>query len=784
MPSSAGPKLDCGRPRFVMKLKPLLWFCFLESLVCLFVFRDALWGQSLLAPLDIAPALFSKYQFVDPNSSGVPGNHYIVDQLFYDLPIQKTIYDSLRRGEIPWWDPYTFGGRPLLADAHINGTDPVRLILYGFLPFERAYNWTRIIHFVLTGAGMAWLLSRFGFSVWTSILFALTYQFAGGFTLFFGHPWIQASFIYYPFLWLAWDAGLRSRARWSLPVGALLVAAIFYSGNLQSHAYLVLFSCAFAAGYAGRSVDLWRRSLVIICGSGLIGGLLAMPVLSGQLEFFLIGSRQLGSQFGRFGWATGLASASAIFPWSLGTFRTLDLSKFFGQSSVGFVLWIGCAGIFLAGFGLLRGDHRTELKPIIWAARILVVGYLILVSTPMVSLLYLRVAPLAVIGLIVLAASGFERLCETREKKEKRGLGLFLMTATIAIGINVVAFLVYPAWRPEVTRFVESKKSSAAIDDAPRLREFQIRNFPDEVSFGNPEVVVGCLSLCLLAILLWRPGKTNHCGAAFCLLWVNLIPVLMFAGRYIPRAPMEQWVRLQAGGAEQQKIRSVLRPQALRLFEIAPGPHDQLFPYALAHLYQVHVVHGYSALRPNSLTMLSDEARQQWSNQLADWIYESKERGQSQGSLIKQEVPGLARFQWRDRRQRQFLVKQTSLNSIELDFESGGAGSVLWTDTYFPGWQARVDGVGVPVEKSEPCFSRIQISSSVKHIVLTYRPRFLTAGIVSALVGLASLLFYCAASFPMTLIQFGFRSRHTRNDINMPPKDLCHKFWISKHSSP
>ena len=228
MPSSAGPKLDCGRPRFVMKLKPLLWFCFLESLVCLFVFRDALWGQSLLAPLDIAPALFSKYRFVDPNSSGVPANHYIVDQLFYDLPIQKTIYDSLRRGEIPWWDPYTFGGRPLLADAHINGTDPVRLILYGFLPFEQAYNWTRIIHFVLTGAGMAWLLSRFGFSVWTSILFAVTYQFAGGFTLFFGHPWIQASFIYYPFLWLAWDAGLRSRARWSLPVGALLVAAIFY----------------------------------------------------------------------------------------------------------------------------------------------------------------------------------------------------------------------------------------------------------------------------------------------------------------------------------------------------------------------------------------------------------------------------------------------------------------------------------------------------------------------------------------------------------------------------
>ena len=73
-----------------MKGRPLLWFFLLEALVCLFVFRDAMWGKSLLAPVDIAPALFSKYRFVNPDTTGVPANHYIVDQLFYDLPIQKT----------------------------------------------------------------------------------------------------------------------------------------------------------------------------------------------------------------------------------------------------------------------------------------------------------------------------------------------------------------------------------------------------------------------------------------------------------------------------------------------------------------------------------------------------------------------------------------------------------------------------------------------------------------------------------------------------------------------
>ena len=55
---------------------------------------------------------------------------------------------------MPWWDPYNYGGRPLLADAHINGTDPVRCLAYWLLPFELAYNWTLIGHSLLAGISM------------------------------------------------------------------------------------------------------------------------------------------------------------------------------------------------------------------------------------------------------------------------------------------------------------------------------------------------------------------------------------------------------------------------------------------------------------------------------------------------------------------------------------------------------------------------------------------------------------------------------------------------------
>src|SRR5213594_2192842 len=100
-----------------MKRRLLLWFLLAQILPGWFVFRDALWGKSLLAPLDIAPAFCPQYHYLDTSSSGVPANHWIIDQLTCDLPEHLTIYKSYRRGEIAWWDPYTWCGRPLLTDA-------------------------------------------------------------------------------------------------------------------------------------------------------------------------------------------------------------------------------------------------------------------------------------------------------------------------------------------------------------------------------------------------------------------------------------------------------------------------------------------------------------------------------------------------------------------------------------------------------------------------------------------------------------------------------------------
>lgn len=715
-------------------------FLLLELVACLFVFRSALWSDTLLAPLDIAPTLLSKYRFVTPDAGHIPANHYIVDQIFYDLPVQRTIYHAIRRGEIPWWDPYTYGGRPLLADAHINGTDPIRLALYALLPFEPAYNWTRVLHFILGGVGMLVLLRRLRFDDWICVWLAVTYQFAGGFTMFFGHPWIQSAFVWYPFLWVAWDAGFRERVRWALPASSLAVAAVFYAGNLQSHAYLVLFGLAVAIGYGHLQPTAWRRLLPLLIGSGVIGGLLALPVLSGQLELFLVGDRRVEDHFGRLGWLGGLGSLSSVFPWCLGTFRTLDLSKVFGHSALGFTVWIGSAAAVLAWRGAFCPSVNDPQREARNAARGLVFTYLLIVSTPLVNVFYQRSAPLALLGLVVLAAQGIQSLRMDGVAARRYGHSVIALAVLVALGVNLAALGVYPRVVPKVRQLVEGRLAGASLDAAPDLREAQIASLPAEVSFHNPEALAGGLGLLALGGLLSARLASRRSGWWQALFALNLLPLLLFAHRFIPHEPIAMWQRLLQGGAEQQRVIAVLAPRELRLSDEAPGPHDSLFPAAFAHFYGVRLVEGYAALQPRSLFRLAPEMRHQYQPQLADYIYRSIRRNESVGELIPNATPGLARFQWISGSSRSITPRQNGLNRIEVTLGPGPAGELLWTDTWFPGWTATIAGQPIALQPQEPAFSRLAVPAGVVTIRLEYRPRFLRAGMVGAALGVFVLI--------------------------------------------
>ena len=737
--SAKFPKELVGeRPARGMTRWLIIGFLAGNLLLCLWVFRDALWGRSLLAPLDILPAICSKYHFMDPASSGIPANQYIADQVTYDLPIQLIVYEAYRRGEIPWWDPYSFSGRPLLADAHINGTDPARLLCYLTLPsFAWAYNWTRVLHFVMGGLGMLFLLRHWRFAGPACVLLALTYEFAGCQVYWFEDPWVQASFNYYPLLWLFWEAGFRKPNWWRAVAASFLVAGVFYSGNLQSHSYLVLFAAAFALGYAGKSWPRWKRVLPAIALPGLIGAALAMPVLLGQLELFSQTPRPIGAPWLPINALAGLASLSAIYPWMLGTFRSLDLCKLVGDNLDGFQIFIGPAGFLLAALASWWRPLRAELEPSKRTAVWLVAIYLMIVSTPLSGFLYSRSAGLGVLGLIVLAALGAESLVSRLNVPRRLGWSVVAGVILVAVATNVASLVVYPRFLPKVRQMVAAKSAKGiGLRRAYALREFQVNNLGAEVSFKNPETVAGCLSLLGVAGACLWPAVRRHRATMPLLLAINLAPLLMFGQRFIPVQSMALWHRLVEGDSEQKRVAAVLNPGRQRLLELTCDPSEQLYPAALEHLFQARTVHGYASLWPRSYEAISAEEQARHLPQAADYIYETATPGLSRGTFKKNPTPGLARFQWVAPADRGLAIEKETLNQIHLSIQAGPESDLLWTDTYYPGWSAWAGSDRLAIQRTGPFFSKLRIPSGALTLVLRYEPAPLRFGIKLACAAL------------------------------------------------
>jgi len=723
----------------------LAGFALAQVVVLTVVFQGGLWGSSLLAPIDIAPALFPKYRALDPGSSGVPANHHIIDQLTYDLPLHYTIHQTMRRGEAPWWDPYTLGGRPFLADASISGTDPIRLLLNSWLSFEMAYNWVRILHSLFTGLGMLLLLWRAGFALWLSLPLAVAYQFAGAHLLFFPQTWVQAAFLYYPFLWLAWDAVCARGQRWGMALAPLLVAGVFLAGNLQSHSYVVVFALAFLLGYAGGDLRKAVRIAVVLMVTGLLGACLAGPALGSQLEEFALRARNVQRFSESLIWLSAFGSLAGVYPWGLGTFRTFDLSRLVTQHALGFAVFIGCAGFVLALLGT-RVRPSDERRPFKRTALWLLAGYLFIISTPLVNFLYMRVAALGAMALVFLAALGAEALAANGQARRCAGWCVLAVALAAAISTNIFAFTVYPQLVPKVKQLVAKHKHEQSMGDLERaedVRAFQIEALPTEISFRNMETVAGFLALAALGLWLLRPPARGRVPLLACLLVLNLVPVVHYARRFVPRHPVELWRQLLAGGPEQQRLQHLLGDTPQRLFEVASGSYEQVFPLGLSHLQRVRVVHAYATLFPRSLHTLSPDARERWKPQLADWIYESPQRGMAVGQLRTNATPGLARFQWEGQDRRVFTVEQKGLNEIHLLMQPGVAGTLLWSDTRYPGWKASTDGTPLSLRPAEPCFTRLDVPASARTIVLRYEPRFLPAGKVSAIIGLTGVLLTC-----------------------------------------
>jgi hypothetical protein len=721
-----------------------LVFLILSLGLAMFVFGKAVTGRSLLAPLDIAWDLFEHYRWLNPRGDGIPDNQWLIDVFDHELPRQYSIYQAVRQGEFPWWDPYTDSGRPLAAEGHIGGTDPIRLALYAVLPFELAYNWAKICSSLLYGLGAYLLLRSLGFPEWINVTCALTYQFAAN------HAFAQtplcgmSTFAYYGLLWWLW-ARLAAGFRWCyVSWSGLLCACIILAGNQQTDACLAIFALCFLIGYGTANRAIWRTLFASISGSLLLGALISLPVLLAQFELLFLCGRTPKFQGARTLWLTGLANCSALFPWAMGTFRSLDVGKLFGETQAGFYVYIGSAGIALAAGGVLLCLLAKARPGFLRTAVLLVAVYEVICLTPLLKVFYLRSSDLAVLGLTLLCAYTLHRLAagdiEPRVRRFTRWLCLVCVGAWLLA--SLVALVIFPKVQPRIQAAVDRYVLERERNYPPllRFRRFQVANVPREISWLNPETVAAAAGALGLFFVL-RPSGA---GAARRRPWVwpallalNLAPLLLFSHRFTARQPVEFWRSLLHGDCEQSRLAAALGlPYRL---DGSPGfRYQKVYPGALAHLYRVHNTDGYSSF---PMPPVLSETRELGLDLVSsDTGPLTPSPDAADASFVLAPPPsGTSRFQWQPPLRRSVKVLRESLNQITIEVAAGHAGVLVRTDRYYPGWRVREPRT-IPSRVLGRWLLALDVPPPQTRITFAYSPRFLSLSLPIALMSLAGCL--------------------------------------------
>jgi hypothetical protein len=92
-------------------------------------------------------------------------------------------------------------------------------------------------------------------------------------------------------------------------------------------------------------------------------------------------------------------------------------------------------------------------------------------------------------------------------------------------------------------------------------------------------------------------------------------------------------------------------------------------------------------------------------------------------------------------------VVDESPNHIELRTRSAGAGLLVLSETYYPGWEARVDGQPAPVLRADTVLRAVCLPAGEHTVRFDFRPPDLIVGAIISCLALAVVVVVAGAEF-------------------------------------
>ena len=190
-----------------------------------------------------APWKFYSYLGYIPGTYPTKNQYSDVIRQLY--PWKVLVIDQLKHGVIPFWNPYSFAGSPLLANFQSQVFYPMN-ILYFILPFIYAWTTSLILQIVLAFLFTYLYAKKIKISTVGAILSAIGFSCSLYQSVFFEYGVFGQTILWLPFLLYGVEeviGGLKVRSILLFVTGIVCAA---FAGHLQLFVYVIVFTALYS----------------------------------------------------------------------------------------------------------------------------------------------------------------------------------------------------------------------------------------------------------------------------------------------------------------------------------------------------------------------------------------------------------------------------------------------------------------------------------------------------------------------------------------------------------
>ncbi len=258
----------------------ILCLVVITGLATLFMHRFLRPGYTSL-PLNLESAILPWHKTLyEP-----PQNLLISDPFYIFYPARVYLTQALRSGMLPLWNPYLFGGHPLLGDTNMPNYYPPTLLAALVLAPERALPLLAWLHVIISGALMYSFLRTLSLRPLPALLGAVIWMFNEFTVVWLETPHFLGTLAWMPGMFACFELAVRRRNIRFAFLGGLTLGLEFLGGQTQ----LVLYSAlllglyalfhTLAQSWAQRRLDAWPLlTLAVVGGVGVgVGAVQLLP---------------------------------------------------------------------------------------------------------------------------------------------------------------------------------------------------------------------------------------------------------------------------------------------------------------------------------------------------------------------------------------------------------------------------------------------------------------------------------------------------------------------------